>query len=349
MATLKDIARKTGVSTETVSRVLNGKYKGQHPKGQKRIAQIMKISRQLNYRPNFAAKQLVGKSSCTIGVIANADDPLAHFARISLLDKEAQKHNLRVLIAQSHPELNTIQACIDDFISRSVEGIVMMAHNYPGLNNDVMKICRDVDNIVFYGMPEQIDDSTCFVDVDRADGIKQVVDYFVSNGKRRISYFDPKFISSKFPNKFKTILERERGYVTAMKNHDLPLNKNFADRFVLQEQEMSRATVLSLIKLLIEQDNPDAIIARDDVTAALIIKSLITLKISVPKQISVIGFDNLDFCEYTTPTLSSIDPMPEQLSKMAVEIILDQKGAKKMTKREKQVLLTPKLCIRESA
>lgn len=101
-----------------------------------------------------------------------------------------------------------------------------------------------------------------------------------------------------------------------------------------------------MLDTAIKQYNPDAIVAQNDVAAGMVIRYCHLRGIEIPRQIAVIGYDNLEFSQFTFPSITTEDPVTEYVARKAVEMVVDLiNGSASIPQR---VVVKPKLIIRES-
>ncbi len=337
---LADIAQIAGVSIPTVAKALNGTGGSNTRVSEKTAKKIKSIARKMGYRPNLIARQLAGKKSQIIGVIIDSYAPQIAFNRLAEMERQAAKRGYRFMVGQSHGELERILEYIEDFDARGVDGIICISHNYPAIAEEIDRAIASTElKAVFVGRPADKSARFSFVDVDIADGIIQAIDYLVSTGKSSIGIILPK---SEYPN----ITARYKGYLAGLQKNKLEYNEDLlADIPDTSVVKISAEIIRpALDKLLSKQ--VDAIICSNDRVAGHTIKLLNKMQISIPQQIAIIGYDNLEICQMITPELTSIDQNPKELAQLAVDILVEQ--IEKNLAEPKHLTIKPKLVIRET-
>lgn len=345
-ARMIDIAEAVGVSKVTVSKVLSRTAGNNTRVGAETTRRILDAARQMGYHPNIAARQLAGKGSRLIGVLIDAHSIFNEFPRIIYEEQAAGARGYRVIVGQCHADMREIQSYLDDFASRSVDGVVMHAHAYPSLCSKVVKACSGVKNIIYYDKPDMDSPSLNYVDIDLASGMRRLVRHVAASGRRRISYFVP-YMKPKMA-KYRSFRERERGFREAMEELGLRFDPEFAGRHLFN-LEPDPAEIAPLVRRLVKRERPDAIIARNDDVAAIVLKTILEMGVRCPDDIAVAGFDNRDFAQYLHPSLTTVDTNLARASNLAVEKLIGKIEGSGSAEEPCRLVVEPDLVVRESA
>ena len=342
---LIDIAQAVGVSKVTVSKVLSQTAGNNTHVGAETTRRILDAARQMGYQPNIAAQQLAGQSSHLIGVLIDSNSIFNEFPRVVYAEQAANARGYRTIVGQCHPDLKDIKTFIDDFSARAVDGVIMHAHAYPGLGQAIMEACSKFQHIVYYDRPDSGAENVSFVDIDLVAGMKKLVAHIANSGRRKIVYFVPYM---RFPlGKHRSFRERERGFKEAMAAHGLPFEPNFAERHIFNVEPNTKQ-VSDCIRELVAKEHPDAIIARNDDIAAIVIKTLLEMGVNCPDDIAVAGYDNRSFAEYLHPGLTTMDNKLALVSNTAVETLIRRIERKGAADQPEQFTTEPELIVRES-
>ena len=333
---LIDVAHAVGVSRTTVARVLLGSGKKNVRVGAKTVQAIRRAAEELDYQPNAAARQLAGKRSGVIGVVIDSCVAEIQSNRLSIMEREAAREGFRFMIGQSHDEPDRIQACVQDFASRGVDGVICVSHDYPGSAARVAHLFADLPNVVFIGKPALA--GTCYVEVDTADGVRQSVRHLLSRGRRRIGLMLPN-------TAYDSMVRRRQGYMEELRAQGVETN----GKLVWSANEVSLSAdgaVQRGIDELVVAQKADAIQASNDAWAIHLIKSLKQRGVRVPDDVAVVGCDNIEMSLLCEPELTTIDQNNEALSRQAVKMLFDLIDGKQPGGIARTI--TPKLIIRGS-
>ena len=342
---MSDIARLAAVSTVTVSKVLSH-TKGNNTSVAAETAQrILDIAKQAGYKPNNAARQLKGQQSRLIGVLIDTYSSPAEFMRVSYAEQAADLEDYRLIIGQCKPDMDNIKAYLDDFYSRGIEGLIMHAHAYPSIRKEILSYCQTLPNVVYYDKPVGATEDMHYVDIDIEAGIRKLLKRAVENGRKKIVFFVP-YREFKY-GKFQSFLLKEKAYTEFMNEHGLPYDRNFNQRYIFP-YEPGMKELVPHIQEMIEREKPDAIIARNDAVAAIILNVVLKMGLRCPEDIAITGYDNMKFTEYLSPALTTVDNRIPLVSKSAIEMLVRIIGGEELSKAETQITITPELIVRES-
>nr|WP_275262112.1 LacI family DNA-binding transcriptional regulator [Paenibacillus tepidiphilus] len=303
MITIKDIARVAGVSHTTVSRALNGS-----PLIKKVTRdRIERIAAEMNYVPNYSAKSLVTKRSFTIGLffssieqgtsssfLVDAIKGISH-----VLD---ENYNLTVHGIDSVQHFAAIQP-------QRFDGILVMSQS-------------DEDNAFIYhvktmGIPlvvlnRQLEDPGIMnVVANDREGVKEALDYAVSQGHRKFAIIEGK------PG-FKSSTERKQGFMDSLIAHRLSLSPEYfaAGDYSIDSGYSAMTALLNLA------DPPTAVFCSNDDMAIGAMNACYAHGAAVPQQVSLIGFDDIMFARYTNPALTTVRKPIADISELGTKMLI---------------------------
>lgn len=325
---LEDVAKIADVSISTVSRVVNG-IPTVNDATRKRVLKALETA---NYYPNLQARSLVVGHTNIIGVIvSNLLNPF--FVDVfHAIEHDARKYGYEVLVANTDYDPEYLAAHIRLMIGRRVAGIALVvSEELPPVINELLKA----------GIPTAVYDvgatykGITNVRFDNRKGMSQIVEYLTSLGHRRIAYIG--VWSSLLPTDDRKLVfaERSKEYGIEAKYFNVALRGN--------ELEGARAAVREVKESKFE---PTAIVCVNDIMAIGVLRELREHGISVPDDISVTGFDNIEFSEFTSPSLTTIDIPREEIGHKMFSAIVPGRDHKVGT--VDNYLLRPELVVRES-
>ncbi|MEM5009963.1 LacI family DNA-binding transcriptional regulator [Niallia taxi] len=300
--TIKDIAKLANVSHTTVSRALNGSPLIK-PDTKKKI---LELAEQLHYVPNYSAKSLVLKKSYTIGLfftsISNGTSSTFLANVIKGVNGEIdENYNLFVRGIDDYKDFAAING-------QRFDGIVLMSQSD---EDDAFIEHVKQQNIPIVVLNREIDDpSITNILSNDESGAMEATNYLVSQGHERIAIIEGK-------ESFKTALKRKNGYMQALMQNSLAINK----RYIVKGSYDMESGYHAMEQLLALNNPPSAVFCSNDDMAIGAINAIFANGLHVPKDISIVGFDNSAFSQYVMPKLTTVQRPIEQIS---------QKGAKKL-------------------
>ncbi|MGK5684087.1 LacI family DNA-binding transcriptional regulator [Actinoplanes sp. URMC 104] len=327
--TIVDVARRAGVSTTAVSKVLREAY-GTSPQMRSRVRAAID---ELGYRPSAAARALRGRTY-TIGVmLPDVRNPF--FADV--LDGAADHlagSEYQLFMASSCDDEESEARVADAMIDRSMDGVILIAPI--SARSRLEHVARTVPTVVIgrHGNSGAYDT----VADDDFGGAGLVVTHLVGLGHRAIAHIehaetDPVRLAE-MPNAV-----RADGYRHAMRTHGLPED-------VVSTSYTREGGYLGTRALLARQRPPTAIFAGADVVALGVLDALAEAGLSAPGDFSVAGYDNIAFASFGPISLTTVDQDGHRIGATAARLLLDRIAdpARPTT----QVRLSPKLVVRHS-
>ena len=301
--TIKDIARIANVSHTTVSRALND---SPFIKAETK-AKIMEIAKELNYVPNYNAKSLVLDRSYNIGLI---------FTTISEVTSSRffyeTVNGVNSIIKENY---NLVVRGIDDynkftFINkRSFDGIILMSQS----NSDDSFICYLMEkNIPLVVLNRDIDESS-IINILSSDkkGAYEAITYLIKNGHKDIAIIEGK-------EGFNSTIERKSGFLNALIENKLQINSEY----MVEGNYTIESGYIAMKKLLTLNRIPTAVFCSNDEMAVGAMKATIEAGLNVPKDISIMGFDDNQMGKFLTPALSTVRRPIVEVSKKGAEKLL---------------------------
>lgn len=306
MATIRDVAKLAGVSTATVSHVLNN-TRAVSDVLRDRVAAAME---QLNYRSNAVARSLRVSETLTIGLIVPSIE-IPFFARVArCIEASANEAGYSVILCNSGWSLNQELRYLDNLLARRVDGLICISLSMTGEHAEPM-IKRHTPLVWF----EQSRPGSQFdaVVIDNYKGAYEATKHLIGLGHRRIACI------SGLTHSYLTV-ERLAGYRQAMADAGLPVD----DELVCPGDYTAKVGWGHAHRLMTLASPPSAIFAFNDVMAIGALQALNELKRDVPGDVALIGFDGIALTENTSPPLSTVEQPVAEMSKQAMRLLLDR-------------------------
>lgn len=321
---MREVARRSGVSIATVSRVFNGGVVGTETR-----ASVERVARTLRYVPNQAARSLNTARTHTIGVVLPDLYGAFYSELLRGLDAAATGAGYHLLVTGSHAGIDELTASLQSMSGR-VDGLVVMS---PDADAGVLEANLPVQiPVVLFGAPEP---GVASCGIDDAAGAAAMVRHLVGLGHRRIAHLAG-------PDGNRDAAERLRGYGDAMRaaglsTDGLVLAGDFTEAAGHRAGE-ALATAARAGTLL-----PDVLFAGNDAMAIGAIAAFRAAGMSVPQDVAVAGFDDVPFAQYLQPALTSVHVPTVEMSRAAIAALLCPGGPP-----PEALTLPTQLVVRES-
>ncbi|MCI0691424.1 LacI family transcriptional regulator [candidate division KSB1 bacterium] len=330
--TIHDIAQKAGISVSTVSRVLNNKTtKYRISRETEKI--VLKAARELNYRPNQLARGLRLKKTQTIGLVApDLSNPF--FASIvKSIQSAAHKLGYSLVVCDTDENLELEIEHLNLLWSKGVDGLIVMpvGQKYQHLE----QLLKEGVSLVLLdrGFDELKASSVL---VDNFNGAFEAIEHLIGYGHVRIAIIQG--LTNTYTNN-----GRVQGYKAALAKHGIPIDEN-----LIVGRDFGKENGYIETKLLLKMnDPPTAIFACSDLITLGVLQALFEEGLSIPKDISLVAFDDIDFAPFLICPLTTVAQPKEVMGEIAVKLLAEQ--MKHQEKVEvKRIVLKPKFLVRNS-
>ena len=314
--TIKDVARLAGVSPATVSIVLNGKGKVSEETQKK----VEEAAQKLGYRPNIVARSLVRGKTNTIllcAFIKEQEKLSAFYGELInrlLTSISAEEYYLQIVVKgeffNGHP-LDKREALLNIARNRLFEGLAILSH-WPIHYSEVSDLVKE--NFPFVIVNQKVEGKgVSYVDIDHYDGAQKAVKYLIDKGHKRIAHL-------RGPREHRHAEERYRAYVDTLLDFNIPLKKEY----VIEGNFRRISGREAMEKLLQVSPLPSAVFAANDKMAIGALQVAKERGISVPQDLTIIGFDGIEAVKYTDPPLPTVEQPLGELGKVAAEILAER-------------------------
>lgn len=332
--TIHDIARAADVSSATVSRVLSNSG---YPVSKAKREKIQRIAKEMNYVPNLLGKQLKENKSMTIGVIIPTIVNPFYASVIFGIEEVARKHNFTVIACNSLHDPLLEEEYIQTVMEKQIKGLIISS-----ISKDKTPLQVLMKNgVQVIAIDQKIEENLISqIEFDYFKGGHLATRYLLEKGHRRIGYVTSKMDR---PSR-KSIFQ---GYVEAMKLEGLePLveESSVVDTYnSLYEFDAGQNLTR---RLLANAEPPTAIFACNDMMAFGVMNELTRQGIRVPEDISIMGFDGIDFGQMSNPQLTTIKQPDYEMGKLACKMLLDRMNGDASPMFD--MMLQPQLIERDS-
>jgi len=305
-ASIKDVAKIAGVSIATVSRCINTPNLVRAPTFEK----VQRAISATNYTPNTLARDFRrGKTKVILVVLPSVGDPFFQDIMVGIR-KVAKNKGYNIIIHEHAGQQIGEQEFSELLVSRHTDGIVLLASVSPFATDIVTRkipvvIGCEVVSSDLHGLPS--------VHIDNISASIEITQYLIDLGHKRIA-----FISGDQTNLLTA--DRQKGYERAMDMANLQINKGWVRSGHLNLSGAQTATK----EVMHQHPQPTAIFCANDEMALGCIHELKSQGKRVPEDISVVGFDNIRYAQYSDPPLTTINQPAELIGQRTAERLLTE-------------------------
>lgn len=300
MASIREVAKRAGVSPATVSRVINGTARVDEEKRER----VEKAIEETGFRPNELARALYRKSSKIIGVIVpDIENPF--FSELAkAIEKEAYEQEYRILLCNSDDQKEKELANLQMLAQLQADGVILMTNtgeksqSYEAVSMPIVFVDRRLDEM----------GQTSVIEADHYAGGKMAAEHLIACGCRKITCI-------RGPQELSSGKKRYEGYREVCRQYSM--KERFVDSTYKYEDGAKAAE-----EVLRRYPDTDGIIACNDMTAVSVYKVLQKRGYRVPDDIQIIGFDGVKFGRFLTPELTTVAQPIKEMGKCAVQMIL---------------------------
>jgi LacI family transcriptional regulator len=326
---MQDVAARAGVSVTSVSHFIN-KTRPVSESLQTRIEQAMA---ELDFKPNAVARSLRVKQTKSVGVIV-PDSANPFFANVTRsIEKELFAHHYHVILGNSDGNLDTALMYLKVMTERQVDGLIFIdAGASSEVLNNLLRVLSIPIVLVDRIVPGvEVD----YVTVTNVKGGFDATNHLLTLGHRRIACLTG-------PANLPTSADRLAGYVQALAEAGIPLDESliYPGDFQIESGYNGACHLLGL------SARPTAIFAANDLMAVGVIRAAADLGLSIPSQLSVVGFDDIPLAKFSTPALTTITQPTSQIGIITANYLL--KRIRNQNLPPEQQILKTELVIRHT-
>ena len=326
--TLKDVAKVAGVSYATVSRALSGSSEI----GEETRRRILKLCKEMGYTPNSVARSMVKRHTDIMGLIVPSLNNPFMSELTSHLEIYARNRGYTLMVCNSSYDHDLEKEVYSLLVSRQVDGIVMIPvghESYASLNALTSQVPTVFISENMKDYPEN------YVSVDNSRGMQIATEYLYSLGHRQILYFGARADS-------KTHQLRLDGYLSTCEKLGIEpsvLHSSYS--------RSSREVGYTMASEYFSRPHPEtAILCAADMLAIGVMQAAFEAGIRIPKDISLMGFDNISFSALPQIDLTTVNQPTQQMAIAAVDMLLER--VKDPAAEHAKLILPPSLIVRKS-
>lgn len=297
---IKDVALRAGVSTATVSHILNDT----RVTSQETRNRVLAAIQELGYSQNQAARNLArGRSSLLGLLISDVRNPFFPEITAAFQD-QALAHSMDALVLNTNYDPQRTLNSVRRLMGLQVPGVAILTSQ---IDPAVVDMLRDANIAAVYLDLGQVSPNVCNLVVDYGGGITQVLDHLTRLGHRRIAYIGG-------PPHLPSARLRKRAFLETAQSLNIEPEEMIDSDFTVKGGYFAASKLLTARR-------PTAVVAGNDLTAIGILHRAYDGRIRVPEDLSVVGFDDIIFAEYTQPALTTVTIPRTEIGKTAFQAL----------------------------
>lgn len=308
--TIKDISKMAGVGVSTVSRVLNN-----HPDVKEETREkVLRVIDEVNYVPNNSARNLKRNTSNNIGVLIKGIHNPFFSEMTKFIEEKIAEKGYSMILHYNNVNPNDFETAAEFIKEKRLKGLICLGGYFNNLTKSQLK---DLDTPIVFTSIDSIKnvDNSLFssVTIENKKAAFDAVNYICSLGHRNIGV-----ITSCEKNTSVGRLRLE-GYKEALIQNNIEYNKEFSEK----GEYTFEAGFNAANKLLDKNLNITAIFASSDIMAIGASKAILMRGLRIPEDISIVGFDGIEYAKYFHPSITTIRQPVEDMGEKSVEILFN--------------------------
>ncbi|HXM97364.1 MAG TPA: LacI family DNA-binding transcriptional regulator [Candidatus Dormibacteraeota bacterium] len=301
---IREIAKRARVSTATVSRTIN-----RHPSVQPQLAKrVWRIVEELGYFPSTQARALVSGRSRIFGLIVSEITNPFFPEIVHVFEQIALEHNYEILVSSTVHDPERMKISVRRMLEHRVEGVAVMTFGMEESLLEDLKL-RNVPLVLVDVGPARPRVSN--IRIDYLHGIRQAVQHLAALRHEKVA-----FITG--PLSLKSAVARKDAFIQSMNEIGMAVDPEF----IIEGNHKLEGGEEAFEKLLKRRSHPTAILCSNDMTAIGVMRKCYSEKIVVPRDLSVIGFDNIHLSQYILPPLTTVEMSQAELGRLAFQALL---------------------------
>lgn len=328
MTTIKDVAKEAGVSIGTVSNVINGKSSVK----EENVFKVMKAIKKMDFNTNMIARALRTKVSESIGLIVPSITNPYYPEFVRGVEDQAEKEDLTVFICNSDRDKMKEIKYINSLMKKSVDGFIIMNPQLSSIELDNLESSK----FVVIGIDDNITSKLNIVNASATIGTLQGMELLYSYRHKKIGFLTG--VGDTFAD-----INKLKAYNYFLESRDIVYN----EQYIYHGDYTWESGYQGGKKLLSLENPPTAIFAANDLMAIGVLKAARDLNLSVPNDVTILGFDDIEMCKYSEPPLSTIHQPKYKIGVEAVKMLVQIMNTDEHKKGMRKTLQT-EIVMRES-
>jgi LacI family transcriptional regulator len=330
--TIKDVAKRAGVSIATVSHVINKT----RFVSEETTARVNEAIDELGYYPNMLVGSMRKKKTYTVGLVMPSISNETFGLLAETIQKMLFKFGYNLIICTTSYDFDIEEEAFNTLLMKKADAVIAIPSDREGEKLKEIKSMGIPIVLVDRVIPDLLVDT---VRVDNISGTQSAITHLIQLGHRSIGYIDRKIDQSHS-------LEQKVGYKKALEEHGLFLDP----ANIIRADGYDYASGISAVKALI-QKTPQltAIFAYYDITALGALRGILDMGYRVPEDFSVVGYDGMPITKVSSPRLTTISFPVRRIAKTTCDLLIKRlERSKDRQEKEQDIAIMPKLIVRDS-
>lgn len=327
---IKSVAKKAGVSVATVSRVLN------HPDAVAPDTKehILSVMESLDYKPNWMARGLKLNRTGVIALLIPEITDLGYMEIAKGVEDVAHQKSYHIMLCSTEDDRTKEKGHIENFIDRRVDGIILVSTHLK--KGDLVQIRKQDIPLVLIGKNDELAEEN-LVYTDYRAAAAEATRHMIEIGYKRIGviYGNRPMLENS---------DKLEGFRKTMDEEGLSIPAEYC----LSEENSLEGGYLAASRLLNLAERPEAIFVTSDIMAIGAMEKIKQLGLSIPRDIAVVGFDNLKISGYLEPKLTTVAKPMYRMGLVAARLLFDIMEESQEDVEPQEILIQSKLKVRKS-
>ncbi|MFK3712416.1 MULTISPECIES: ribose operon transcriptional repressor RbsR [Leclercia] len=329
MATMKDVARVAGVSTSTVSHVINNDRFVSEAIREKVEAAV----KSLNYAPSALARSLKLNQTRTIGMLITASTNPFYSELVRGVERSCFERGYSLVLCNTEGDEQRMNRNLETLMQKRVDGLLLLCTETHQPSPEIMQRYPSVPTVMMDWAP--FDGTSDLIQDNSLLGGDMATQHLIDKGHTRIACITGPL--DKTPARL-----RLEGFLVAMDRAGLPVPDGYQ---ITGDFEFSGGFE-AMQSLLAQKDRPQAVFIGNDAMAVGAYQALYQAGLRVPDDIAVVGYDDIELAQYMTPPLTTIHQPKDELGELAIDVLIHRIAQPALQPQKLQ--LTPVLMERGS-
>lgn len=306
--TIKDVAKKAGVSIASVSRVINDSK----PVTPETKEKILKVIKETGYKPNAMARGLKKNESGLIGLITPDMENGTFAELVKGIESVIEKNSMNLIVSNSKGEIERELKELHIFKEQQLDGIIFSGVKFTKEHKEYFDRYKVPTVVVSQKFPGS---GLSYVDIDNLKAANEAVKYLISMNHSKIALVHGPLYDKSAGE------ERYDGYYKALTEAGIEVNEGF-----IKEGNFTIKSGYEAMEEIIKENDklPTAVFAASDRMAIGILDCCLDNGLSVPEDISIMGFDDIELATVVRPKLTTVNVDYSEIGKKTVELLLDK-------------------------